>query len=516
MAYKKRTYTKPEPVARRCFTPAFPASPEQEPILDRWIQGDENMGIDAGPGSGKSTTLKWLMALAYKDIVMSSQSAAMLAFSKAIVTEIEPECAPNVAVSTAHSFGYKAMSKKFGRLFVNGGKQKKIFTDLWPHRDPSEVDDEERGAAYSFMFDFLKLIDMLKVNLRDETNSDDVMQTIMQYGIELDLTDELMSMLQAQFKASLGQTSFIDFVDMIWMPIRLGLQIPQFDVVYVDERQDLNSMMIEYLFRMTKERIVHVGDERQSIFSFAGADTHSTQRLIQKFGGQQLPLKVCYRCGTDIVAFAQQVYPDGILPFDKNPTGCVEEVQDIDYTMPDGSMILSRRNANLVRPCFKLLREGRKAIIKGKDIGAGLLKIVKSVKAANTIDLIDRVQLHQEKRVEKLLKQKGVTQAMIEKIEDECQCIIEIANGCGSTVKEVEDRIEKLFDENTNGITLSSCHRSKGLEADMVTIIDFDRIRLSHDKMSKEDHIQEKNLDFVARTRAKKVLHLVRGTTKAK
>ena len=42
-----------------------------------------------------------------------------------------------------------------------------------------------------------------------------------------------------------------------------------------------------------------------------------------------------------------------------------------------------------------------------------------------------------------------------------------------------------------------------------MTIVDYSRVRLCHEKMSEEDHIQEKNLHFVAVTRAKKILHLI-------
>ena len=502
--FAKKTYTKPAEVVRVPFAPKFPPSDEQVAIFDAKKDSKDNLGIDAGPGSGKSTTLKWLMTINPRD----DGRAAMLAFSKAIVTEIEPGCAEHVTVSTAHSFGYKALAKRFGKLFVSSNKHKKLFQENFPEHDPDEADDEERGAKYAFMFDFCKLIDMLRLYLLDETDPNNITNVVMKFNLELDLTEELLDMVKKQIKSGLKTPNLIDFIDMLWIPIRLNLEIPQFDTVYVDERQDLNTVMIEYLFRMTKERLFYVGDERQSIFGFGGADPQSTQRLIEKFGGPQLPLKVCRRCGTDIVAFAQQVYPDGILPWKGSHTGEVKHIEEIDYDMPDGSMILCRRNAGLVRHAFTLLRKGRKAIIKGKDIGANLLKLVEQMKARNIIDLIDRIRIHKEKRIEKLLTKKGVTQTMIQAVEDECECLVEIAMG-SQNLDELKKRIENLFDETTTGITLSSCHRSKGLEADMVTIVDFSRIRLAHDKMSKDDMIQERNLDFVARTRAKKTLHLL-------
>jgi DNA helicase-2/ATP-dependent DNA helicase PcrA len=171
-------------------------------------------------------------------------------------------------------------------------------------------------------------------------------------------------------------------------------------------------------------------------------------------------------------------------------------------------MILSRRNANLVRPCFAFLRRGRKAVIKGRDIGAGLLKLVKTMKAKDIYDLMDKTRIHRQARIDKLMSEKSINQSMIQRVEDECDCVLEIALGCDS-LAQMEGHIEKIFSEDTQGIMLSSIHRSKGLEADMVSIVDYTRIRLNHDKMTPEDHIQEKNLHFVAVTRAKKVLHLI-------
>jgi superfamily I DNA/RNA helicase len=121
---------------------------------------------------------------------------------------------------------------------------------------------------------------------------------------------------------------------------------------------------------------------------------------------------------------------------------------------------------------------------------------------------MDKIECHRNNRIEKLMKEKNINLAMIERINDECDCVREIAMGCDK-IEEIESRIEKIFDESTEGVLLSSIHRSKGLEADHVTIIDYSRIRLNFEKMSEEQHIQEKNLHYVALTRAKKVLHLI-------
>jgi len=500
MAFKK-TYKKPDAVERIPFKPSYPPSSEQEVVFEAMKNTDEKLHIGACPGSGKSTTLKWAMTFD------KSPKAAMLAFSKAIVTEIESGCAPHVIVKTAHSFGYAALAQRFGRLFVSGGKVQKIFKEEFPNLNPDNIEGKARGLAYAFMFDTLKLIDMMRANLCPVTDKERILSIADQYGCDFNNPEQVIELLPRMFTKMKESGNVIDFTDMMWLPIELGLEIPKFPMVYVDERQDLNSLMMEYINRMTAGRIMTVGDEKQSIFGFAGADVYATQRLLAKFPGMEFPLETCYRCGTDIVALAQTIYPN-IYPFEKNPTGTVEHREELDFDMPDGSMILSRRNANLVKPCLEFLKRGRKAVIKGRDIGAGLVKIVRACKASSILDLIDENERHAAERIEKLLQKPNVNQNMIDRITDEHACVREIALGCDS-VEQVESRIGSLFDENTPGVLLSSAHRSKGLEADHVTIVDYNRIRLAHDKMTEEDHIQERNLQFVAVTRAKKVLHLI-------
>lgn len=501
MAYTKKAWVKPEATARTPFAPKFPASVEQEAIFDVIRNSDSNVHCEASPGSGKSTTIKWAMTLEKR------KKSAMLAFSKAIITEIEPDCPPWLDVKTAHSFGYGSLAKKFGRLFVSKNKVMSIYQEMFPNLNPDNASNtKDKMARMSAMYDTIKIIDLLRATLTDETDIIAVQSLANQFNIDLSIED-VMPLLRPMFVEMLNKNNVIDFTDMMWMPIRLDLEIPQYDMMYVDERQDLNNLMMTYVQRMTKERIMTVGDQNQSIFGFSGADTQATERLVNMFPGQCSPLNVCYRCATDIVELAKTIY-DKIEPFSKNPRGEVSNRDEIDYDMPDNSMILSRRNANLIKPCFEMLKLGRKAIIKGKDIGEGLVKLINQLKATSVFDLDDKLDSHLSNRIEKLLKESKPRASAIEQVTDQVECIKIITKECGS-VNEVLDRINLIFDEKKTGIVCSSIHRSKGLEAEHVSIVDYNRIRLNTDKMTDDDHIQEKNLHFVAVTRAIKSLHLI-------
>ena len=299
----------------------------------------------------------------------------------------------------------------------------------------------------------------------------------------------------------------IDFTSMIWLPVRMGLPNRKYDMIYMDERQDANRMMIELIRQMSGSRIITVGDSNQAIMNFAGADAKSTERLIESFPGQELGLNTCYRCGTDIVALAATIW-DKIKPYEKNHKGVIEYRDKIDMTMPEGSMIISRRNANLIKPCFELLKSGRKAIIRGRDIGSGLILLINKLKAKGIVDLEYKIERYRQDRIEKIMSRKDVKTESIGVVNDQCDCIIAIAENCHD-VADVKKKIDTIFAADTKGITLSSIHRSKGREAKMVTILDYSRVRLMHDRMTPTDVIQEKNLQFVALTRAMDTLHLI-------
>jgi superfamily I DNA/RNA helicase len=196
--------------------------------------------------------------------------------------------------------------------------------------------------------------------------------------------------------------------------------------------------------------------------------------------------------------------------FHKNPEGEVLMPDKLDLEVPNGSMILSRRNANLIKPCFDLLLAGRRATIKGKEIGEGLVRFIRDLKADTVRELRVNVEKHRAKKMESFSD--STKASSMELMNDTCDCVLRFAEDA-VTVEDVVLRIENIFSDtdDKNAITLSSAHKSKGLEADCVTIIDAPRIRMSSDRMTDDEHKQESNLEFVAITRAKSKLILVQS-----
>src|SRR5690606_18120963 len=102
----------------------------------------------------------------------------------------------------------------------------------------------------------------------------------------------------------------------------LDLRVREFDNVLVDEAQDLNVAQRILIRRMLKEggRLIAVGDPRQAIYGFRGADSDSFRLIGEEFNATDLPLTVTFRCPKAVVAQAQR-YVSHIQAHETAPEG---------------------------------------------------------------------------------------------------------------------------------------------------------------------------------------------------
>ncbi len=233
MAYKK-SYQKQE-VIQEGFKPKFPPSIEQEAIFSQW-NNDGNIYCDAKAGSGKSTTLVWAMS-------NFNKRGGMLAFAKDIIKSIQPKCAPWITVKTAHSFGYAALAKSFGRLTVDdkGVKVKSILKQYdWLNPDKaSEVDFQDTLYLLS---EVTRLVRLMKLTMTHESDSLGISQLILRYNIEITEIDKAIEIMEDVFAKIISMPTYIDFEDMMWLPIRLNTPIEKYPVLYCDEVQDFSIL----------------------------------------------------------------------------------------------------------------------------------------------------------------------------------------------------------------------------------------------------------------------------------
>ena len=99
---------------------------------------------------------------------------------------------------------------------------------------------------------------------------------------------------------------------------------------------------------------------------------------------------------------------------------------------------------------------------------------------------------------------------MYRSYQDKLQVIDILSEGL-TDADEVMDRIDMIFsDDSKNGICLSTVHKSKGLESDRVFIICEDKFYLKACMRIDWMAEQERNLVYVAYTRAKHFLGFIK------
>lgn len=487
----------------------------QKEIEKTFLETNKNIAIDAGPGCGKSFVLTYLAKKAptYKKLIF-------LAFNKSIASELEKKLPPTAEASTIHSCSFRTFLRYY-KIKVTV-KENKTFI-LLKRNLKTRLKFKNPKLENAYYFNLCKIYDLWRMNLLD-LDIQQISQMAENYDIEwynyyYPDFQRLVEILN-DYNSNLDNGHMIDFTDMLW----LLKDVPktafrQYDIVQVDEFQDLNKLQQSVVEKLIKPngRFVIVGDEKQSIYSFMGSVTQVFKDFKNKPNTITLPLSVSYRCAKSVIEEANQIFPDE-LPIEANETNIEGEVRDGKISeIQEGDYVLCRNNKPLVELWLKLLKQGKSAYIYGKDYAETLLKLLSEVE--DFIQDDERVQLYFEDKLsdlEKDLKINGVTNPLnsskynnlLEKIS-----ILKILYLHYKTYENLGNVVNSLFSDELKGITLMTCHKSKGLENDRVFIY---RRELIPSKYANSEIMlrAEKCLAFVAITRAKKALIYINDSEK--
>jgi len=492
--------TPPQPQEKpREFTP----SQYQQAIFDFVQTGKGNAVVEAVAGSGKTTTL--VKALEYTS---AESDVAFVAFNRHIAKELAERAPEHVHVSTLHSLGFGNIRAQNGRIKVENRKVYYIIKDM---RDRLSYDDAQ--IVYANNRTIQRLVSLCKATLQEPTP--EVLEALCdRYGLETNGEAKLLFQVTANaFDESRRQCAYrIDYDDMIWLCASGQVPCQQFDMLFVDEAQDLNVSQIEMVLKSVRQggRVVAVGDRYQSIYGFRGADTSAIPNLIEALSATTLPLSITYRCPSRHVELAQQLVPH-IEAAEWAIEGTIEHVTRYTFKaqVKPGDAVLCRCNAPLVRPCFSLIRDGIKAIILGRDIGQNLISLIKKVqkqaRVTNLRDTLWEMQEYVRLEVGKLLDADKGTRAQI--LEDKRDTIEALSDGC-RTVAELEQRITDVFSDDKEGVVFSTVHKFKGGESERVYILEPGL--MPHPRASQSwELVQEMNLKYVSVTRSKRELYFV-------
>lgn len=197
-----------------------------------------------------------------------------------------------------------------------------------------------------------------------------------------------------------------------------------------------------------------------------------------------------------------------IQPSPIAPEGSVEHLASyLPSDFPPTACILCRNTAPLISFAFSLIQRSIPCRVLGREIGQGLLTLIDKLKPDSLESLDLKLTSYESKQRARLLARFDESGA--EAISDKCQCIRIIAESC-DTLDQLKTKITSLFTDSVSGLTLATVHKSKGLEWPLVFILDFD---LMPSKWARQpwQKVQERNLIYVARTRAQLDLRYIKS-----
>ena len=518
----------------------FQPSVYQQAIYDFITKGTGNAVVSAVAGSGKTTTL--INAL---KLIPPDKSVLFLAFNKSIAKELServPKTSNNIEVKTIHAYGYYSLTKVH-KSQIEANKYRKLLNDIIRYSENFDLDvlkynfkPKEISLIEDFLFDdnekaliedklsyfnrVIKLVDLGRLNLIDLKNQDkgiDELKLISEkHTIEITSSECYRAWLLINIGSSYIDKA--DFTDMVFLPNHLKLETNKYDFVFTDEAQDLNTCQRELMQKAIKPntgRFICVGDLKQAIYGFAGADSDSFKKLIDIPNTITLPLSVCYRCGSDIIEYVKPIMPQ-IEASPNAKKGMIDK--NFSYkNIQKGDMVICRNTMPLVSLCMKYLGLGIKAYVMGTDISDSLITLVESCKRKteefSVENVFARIYKEKNKLVKNIMAKENCTEIQAEdnslviSLKDKISTLETLSKGC-LTGDDLIRKLKEIFSDDADGICLSTIHKSKGLEADRVFIIHSELMPSKHAKKDWEIE-QEKNLIYVAYTRAKSLLGFV-------
>lgn len=474
----------------------FVPSIRQSAISEKMAQPG-NILVQACAGSGKTTTVVWLAGM-----IPPHMKVLALSFNKAIAEELSKRMPSHVKSCTMHSLGYGMVRKGVGQVRLD---DRKLLNIIDTH--PGVVVQD--GARQGITSDLLAIVPLAQDCMIDATNTGLLSALAEAAGRNLEIPDKSLPLVASIVKAMDAMKHVINFTEMIRHPVIHDYPSECHDIVFVDEAQDLNASqhaMLKKLVRPINGKLIAVGDRFQSIYGFRGADTRSMERLRQEWNMAEFPLDVSYRCATAVVVEAQKIVgTETIKAKEGAEAGNVRDAT-MDQMMQDTAehdMVLCRCNAPLVPVCLKFIKAGKTARIRGRDVGAMLSHLVRRSKKTSPQELITWTIEWMDDLIDKARKARK-SDAAIQAIEDQAATLIAIAEECRE-VADVLNKLTEIFDDNRKGITLSTVHKAKGLEADKVWLFGPELLPAPWAKSSQEIE-QERNIAYVAVTRAMRTL----------
>jgi len=466
----------------------FAPTDEQFAALDLFREG-ETMVIDAGAGTGKTSTLMLLAA----DTQAKGQ---YLAFNKAIVRDVERNLPRSCQARTAHSLAYAAVGKHF-RHRLNGDRIRAHdmarILDIRPQVIVYGTERKELAAGYLAAHVMRAL--QIFCQTADEAPSDQHFPYIDGIDVPDDQgrrtyvnNDRLRAVLFPALVAAWGDVQNVDGrlrYDHAHYLKAWQLRNPKIfaDYIMFDEAQDASPVMAAIVAAQEHAQCVYVGDRNQAIYRWTGAID-----AMEGFASEhRSALTQSFRFGPDIATEANGVlaqlgsdlYVRGLASLDSH-VGTIDGYPDAVLCRTNGATIARLLDAQIDEyPCH--------LVGGGKELAA-------FARAAQALHDGRRTSHHE-------LACFSSWREVVEYVDRdpdgaELKLLVSIIEKFGADA--ILDAVEGCVPEGPGVLSISTAHKAKGRE--------WDRVRLDSTMGEFGDSDDELRLRYVAMTRAR--LHL--------
>ena len=325
-------------------------------------QKKKGLIVEALAGAGKSTMI-WLICQQLQSLGYTPKEVVAVVFGRKNKEDLQKKIEQKVgsdwgaSVRTLHSLCYgiyrDALNVSHARVTSENSKYTRIAQEfgLFPLKDerrgidiPGTLFD---GAIFSEK-DFTDLLDRIRLYCLDVTH-ENVKYLVELYHLGIKdikvVTQAASFCLNEGLKLATNRRYWIDMTDMVWVPwamcndSRFSAAISgkkeQLKFILLDEAQDTDLLQIEMLsLLIDPERsfLTAVGDRNQAVYFFRGALNDGMDRIQKRFLGENLPLPVCYRCGTKHLDLVREVFQSiPIQPRPDAPAGDIRVVFSRDF-----------------------------------------------------------------------------------------------------------------------------------------------------------------------------------------
>ena len=478
------------------------------------------------PGTGKTFTLLNKVEEYLKNT--DPDRVGYFAFTRKAANEAKDRAMKKFNLSEDDLPYFRTLhSLAFRRLGVNKQNvmQKRHYEDLGKKinvpLDYNDYDDEETGL-FTTKSDYLRIINLAKlrnISLDQQFNLQEHNQDV-EYDKLVIIFNEL-----ERYKKEYG---LIDFNDMVSDFIRSDVS-PKFDVVFIDEAQDLSLMqwdMTKSIWNKTTDSFI-AGDDDQAIFRWAGADVDSfitqTGKLLHLTESVRVPRKVHDYAMKIIGRVSNRLHKEWKARDKEGALSMYDNFEDVD--MSSGKWLVLGRTRYMLKELEDTLRtrglyyENRFEHSYEKDIQEAAvdwekLKNGELLPYKNLINISQYMgHRHWDKeKIQALVKESfyGINQLTEDYGLHTNKVWHEAFDNAGSRrvdyIRAMRRSGEKLNKDPR--IKLSTIHSVKGGEEDNVVLLTD--LTTNTNKSYEKNPDDENRLFYVGATRTKEHLHIIR------